>query len=497
MTASTNFSAGTVYTSAWGNAVDAAIFDDVVNVRDYGAVGNGTTDDTAALLDAFTTALATGRLIVFPSGTYKVSGPITTGGTGSAPYTYNTNLNIHCIGDVSIVVDSSATPFQRLITVYATVPISSTKTGGALTINLNNKCACALYVRHDAASSAGTVFWGPIQVLNTFDTLATSVMETVPFAISGRFINVRVDNPIVTGVDRTDAAGFCKGISINEVDGPVLINNPVVSNVLCTGASADADGIAVFGRTISGTYNTRGGSVEIVNPVIADCQGRSIKTQITKSTIIGATINRKLVQAFITADIDHQVGGHHVIDGATFNYLKNGATPPFTAGFYPVSFQQRCIDAPGQMVLRNSLVKTESTIPYVVYITVGSTSVDGFTADALSNVSIVENVLVEGQATLKNSVCLTRCFVEFQAERVRTNANNTYLDVKFNTVNIAGLELIGYTSSTNATVSNLFASSVSNVNIGSGTGVARIAQLSGTTITSFGVDRGISNSNIT
>ncbi|WP_196300478.1 hypothetical protein, partial [Streptococcus pneumoniae] len=87
--------------------------------------------------------------------------------------------------------------------------------------------------------------------------------------------------------------------------------------------------------------------------------------------------------------------------------------------------------------------------------------------------------------------------VEFQAERVRLNANNTYLDVKFNTMNIAGLELIGYTDCTNATVSNLFASSVSNVNLGSSAGVARISNLSGTAITTFGVDRGISNSNIT
>ncbi|MFK5282490.1 hypothetical protein ACI3PL_23305, partial [Lacticaseibacillus paracasei] len=89
-----------------------------------------------------------------------------------------------------------------------------------------------------------------------------------------------------------------------------------------------------------------------------------------------------------------------------------------------------------------------------------------FTADALSSISTIENVLIEGQGTLKNSVCLTRCFVEFQAERVRLNANNTYIDVKFNTMNIAGLELIGYTDCTNATVSTLFASSVSNVNIG-------------------------------
>lgn len=49
MTASVNFSSGTVYSSAWGNAVDRHVFDLHVNVQDYGAIGDGTTDDTAAI----------------------------------------------------------------------------------------------------------------------------------------------------------------------------------------------------------------------------------------------------------------------------------------------------------------------------------------------------------------------------------------------------------------------------------------------------------------
>lgn len=74
MTASTNFSAGTVVTSDWLNAVDATIFDYVYNVRDYGATGNGTTDDTAAIQDAINAAGAAGGGVVFlPPGTYLVS----------------------------------------------------------------------------------------------------------------------------------------------------------------------------------------------------------------------------------------------------------------------------------------------------------------------------------------------------------------------------------------------------------------------------------------
>jgi hypothetical protein len=51
-----------------------------VNVLDYGAVGDGVADDTAA----GTAAIATGRPVYWPTGTYKVS-PITTPLSGSEP----------------------------------------------------------------------------------------------------------------------------------------------------------------------------------------------------------------------------------------------------------------------------------------------------------------------------------------------------------------------------------------------------------------------------
>ena len=83
MTASINFSAGTVVTSTWLNAVDGFVFDDAINVKLYGATGDGTTDDTSALNTAIMAGLTAGKLIVVPAGTYKVTGRLTTGGTGS------------------------------------------------------------------------------------------------------------------------------------------------------------------------------------------------------------------------------------------------------------------------------------------------------------------------------------------------------------------------------------------------------------------------------
>lgn len=49
-----------------------------INVKQYGAVGNGSTDDTAAIQAAFTTAAsASGSAVFFPNGVYIVSSTIT------------------------------------------------------------------------------------------------------------------------------------------------------------------------------------------------------------------------------------------------------------------------------------------------------------------------------------------------------------------------------------------------------------------------------------
>jgi len=49
-------------------------FADVVNVKDFGAVGDGVADDTAAIQAAINAA--TGKQLVLPSGTYKISGTL-------------------------------------------------------------------------------------------------------------------------------------------------------------------------------------------------------------------------------------------------------------------------------------------------------------------------------------------------------------------------------------------------------------------------------------
>lgn len=70
---------GTVQVPAAG-AVPRAISDklaDTVTVRDFGAAGDGTTDDRAAIQAAFDAAALAGRIAVIPEGDFAVSGPLT------------------------------------------------------------------------------------------------------------------------------------------------------------------------------------------------------------------------------------------------------------------------------------------------------------------------------------------------------------------------------------------------------------------------------------
>jgi len=80
---------GTTGVSAYGTVVRtlSSILDDTLNVRDYGAVGDGVTDDTAAIQQAINdewarisnsnaAVFSSRNVINFPAGTYAVSGTI-------------------------------------------------------------------------------------------------------------------------------------------------------------------------------------------------------------------------------------------------------------------------------------------------------------------------------------------------------------------------------------------------------------------------------------
>lgn len=89
-----------------------------INVKDSGATGNGSTDDTAAVTAAIAALPSTGGVLYFPPGTYKTSGgftlsnPVTVLGMGGGGIggsgTYSTVSKITCTSATAVLFTVSS-----------------------------------------------------------------------------------------------------------------------------------------------------------------------------------------------------------------------------------------------------------------------------------------------------------------------------------------------------------------------------------------------------
>ena len=86
------------YQPAGGSAVTTTVqakLRETVSVKDFGAVGDGVTDDTAAI-QAAVNSLTAGGTVIFPSGEYKIT----------TVYVQNDRVALKGIGDAAIIINS-------------------------------------------------------------------------------------------------------------------------------------------------------------------------------------------------------------------------------------------------------------------------------------------------------------------------------------------------------------------------------------------------------
>jgi len=118
---SSGFLAGAV-----GKTVNAK-FQDYINVKDFGAVGDGTTNDAAAFAAALTAVATTGQSIYVPAGTYKINSVLSTTG----------HLNMFGDGEKSVLDFSGVTSGSSGITVTGTateIQVVSSASAGNLSV---------------------------------------------------------------------------------------------------------------------------------------------------------------------------------------------------------------------------------------------------------------------------------------------------------------------------------------------------------------------------
>ena len=375
-----------------------------VSAQDFGAVGDGVTDDTAALTAAVEYAVSSGNALRL-FGTYKVSGSLT-GGQRAAG-----ELHLICDGNVKINVASGSTPFFGLFYFYTIASNNVSINGGSLTVDLNSLCATAFYLRQvDSATQAGVVdIQTPITVLNAHNKLLTggfSVEDNGGFVIFGNYARVNVMSPTVIGVTRDRADGICRGIVVAGYSGEVTIYRPYIKNVLTGAGTADADGIAVAGRVPTGGdafTDQRLGRSTVIQPTFVDCQGRSFKAQCSNAEVINPYVFRKNVVSISAAvDFDFQRGNGRLIT-PQFEYRLNGATSPLGASFSPVVFQNKLINAEMASECTSATIVTDVAMPRFASCE--------YASSAKSSTSVVDGVYVVGSASLTNTA-FSRAVVE-------------------------------------------------------------------------------------
>lgn len=190
-----------------------------INIKDYGAVGNGSTDDTAAIASALAALPAGGTLFV-PYGTYKIIG------SGSAIFTSTNNRAINILGEGngSVFVIDSTVPNTRDIFYFA-------DSSGAVGYSFRN-----FAVQGNGGTSGRHVIY--------FDTTAgTSTLS----------YNLRIENLII---QPTNGYSFYHKGHTSSTTGGLAYSTIRDSNMASLRFEYTGDSITLQDLTVSGTQQS-------------------------------------------------------------------------------------------------------------------------------------------------------------------------------------------------------------------------------------------------
>jgi len=260
-----------VYTpKSTGSVVERDIrdrFADIVNVKDYGAVGNGSNNDTEAFFAAVT--VANGKNIFIPSGTYKINSSITgnfitMGGVSfSGTGVVSTVKNINSFADDSTVVHNSGNE-----SIGGTKTFISTISG-----SINGNAATATKATQDGNGN---------NIVNTYAVKSTVVSKSGNETINGTktFTSTISGNINGSANSATTATKATQDGSGNNIVNTYAKKTDVVN---ITGNQTIA-GTKTFSSTIAGSIN---GNAATATKATNDANGNNIVSTYSTKNIAG------------------------------------------------------------------------------------------------------------------------------------------------------------------------------------------------------------------
>lgn len=307
-------------------ATYAMIQNGVFNVKDYGATGDGTTDDTASILAAVAAAEAnTGGTVYFPCGSYAVSATITTSSL-AIPITFkgdgrlgiSTGTSIKWIGgnNTSVLKPPSFATIQDMF-IY-----NSNSSTGLIGIDmigtLANSRGRIRCVNVDVKSCSSG--WAFLYSYYNELTSCSALYNTIGFdlrrsANAITFLNCSA-NANQTGI--TDKNAIPSGAqSITWIGGTFEGNTVVGINIEKSSLSLDW----VFtGTYFESNYQTAilGNSIELISPFL-NHEGVSGGSSARPAIVIAASRGIRITNLNASNDITNLVS----FTGAETDYLPN------------------------------------------------------------------------------------------------------------------------------------------------------------------------------
>ena len=295
---------------------------DMISVKDFGAVGDGTTDDRAAIQAGLESCITLGKTLFFPKGTYAMSSfhPAT---AGSA---IQLNL-VNPVGVLSMVGDNAT--IKTTVTSHASHMLYVRAAENGKDINLEGLTFDANFksqsgFRHDErnqglttvtvnnctfknglglasaptppllwTNSTGLSFVGGYKFINvTNSSFLNYKREPTPTDAAGNFETTGMSVAVNTeGPGEISLVTFTQNVNVSGCYFNDINNNQTAA----VPANANADGLKIFGgntAVIPGFPSTDylPSTATVSNNHFIDCQGRAIKIQNDESVVINNTV---------------------------------------------------------------------------------------------------------------------------------------------------------------------------------------------------------------
>ena len=249
-----------------------------VNVRDFGATGDGTTDDTAAIQNAIAAAKANGQGVLFPAGTYLHASVITANGVALIGIGGASTLLANNPASSAVILSGVSPSIQNIV-------VNSGPAGNSSFGYSPNTATLAVSGAQNFVVQGITIVQGQSRPGVILQQSAVGQVAGVTFNSSGSGIDVGI---AMDGCANTTILGN-------------LVLNEVFGIILGTGSGFTSNSIAVIGNTVT-VHDGAGISADLV--FILDIEQNQIQ---------GLTINNTPLQ--IVRSSNYQISKNTISTG--------------------------------------------------------------------------------------------------------------------------------------------------------------------------------------